>query len=778
MEIRKVAVIGSGVMGSGIAAHVANAGVPVVLLDIPSTEAGAARNAIADGALQRMLKTEPAPFMHPRNARLVSTGNLDDDLDMLADCDWIIEAVIERLDIKQSLYAKLDAVRKPGSVVSSNTSTIPLRDLVAQMPDAFRKDFMITHFFNPPRYMRLLEIVDGEHTRRDASEMVRNFCDRALGKGVVDCKDTPGFIGNRIGVYWLQCAVSEAFNMGITVEEADALIGAPAGIPNTGVFALVDLVGLDLMPHVLASMQASLPAEDAFAEYFDTPQLIQKMIADGYTGRKGKGGFYRLNRNDAGKRVKEAIDLNTGEYRPASKPRLAAVSAAKQGGLRALLSGDARDAAYAWTVLAKTLSYAASLVPEIADDIVAVDAAMKLGYGWKKGPFELIDELGADWFVEQLEARQMAVPTLIANAQGSSFYRVEHGQMQFLGVDGGQHDMRRGDGVLLLEDIKRAAGTPLARNGSASLWDIGDGVLCVEFHTKMNSIDHGVMAMLKIAIDTVSNQFKALVIYNEGTNFSVGANIGLAMFAANIAAWEQIEQTVIQGQQTYQALKYAPFPVVGAPAGMALGGGCEVLLHCDALTAHAETYMGLVEVGVGLVPAWGGCKELLGRWSTNPKAPQGPMPAVVKVFETVSVASVAKSAEQAKDYLFMRAGDTVVMNRDRVLAEAKAKALALAEGYQPPEPLEMTLPGPGGAAALHMAVDGFVKSGKATAHDQVVAAALARVLTGGRAGDFTVPLSESELLDLEREEFMALVRHADTQARIEHMLETGKPLRN
>ncbi|MFT5176833.1 MAG: 3-hydroxyacyl-CoA dehydrogenase, partial [Gammaproteobacteria bacterium] len=345
-------------------------------------------------------------------------------------------------------------------------------------------------------------------------------------------------------------------------------------------------------------------------------------------------------------------------------------------------------------------------------------------------------------------------------------------------VNGSQHDMRRADGVLLLEDIKRAAGKPLARNGSASLWDIGDGVLCVEFHTKMNSIDDGVMAMLKIAIDTVSSQFKALVIYNEGTNFSVGANIGLAMFAANIAAWEQIEQTVIQGQQTYQALKYASFPVIGAPAGMALGGGCEVLLHCDALTAHAETYMGLVEVGVGLVPAWGGCKELLGRWCTKPKAPGGPMPAVAKVFETVSVASVAKSAEQAKDYLFMRPGDTIVMNRDRVLAEAKAKALALADGYQPPEPLQMTLPGPSGAAALHMAVDGFVKSGKATAHDQVVAAALARVLTGGRAGDFTLPLSESELLDLEREEFMALVRHADTLARIEHMLETGKPLRN
>jgi 3-hydroxyacyl-CoA dehydrogenase len=443
-----------------------------------------------------------------------------------------------------------------------------------------------------------------------------------------------------------------------------------------------------------------------------------------------------------------------------------------------LLSGDGHDATYAWTVLAKTLCYAATLVPEIADDIVAVDAAMKLGYGWKKGPFELIDELGTDWFAEQLEARQMAVPSLVANARGVSFYHAERGKMQFLGVDGAQHNVRRADGVLLLEDVKRSAGKPVSGNDSASLWDIGDGVLCVEFHTKMNSIDADVMEMLKIATDIVSRDFKALVIHNEGSNFSIGANIGLAVFAANIAAWEQIERTVTQGQQIYQGLKYAPFPVVGAPAGMALGGGCEVLLHCDALTAHAETYMGLVEVGVGLVPGWGGCKEMLVRWSTNPKAPGGPLPAVAKVFETICVASVAKSAEQAKDYLFMRAGDIVVMNRDRVLAEAKAKALELAVDYRPPEQLEISLPGPSGAAALHMAVDGFVKSGKATAHDQVVSAALARVLTGGKDGDITVPVNENAVLELEREEFMGLVRNADTLARIEHMLETGKPLRN
>jgi len=774
MKIEKVAVIGAGVMGSGIAAHVANAGVPVVLLDIVAKDAPA-RSAIAEGAVARMLKADPSPFMHRRNARRITTGNLEDDLALVADCDWIIEAVIERVDVKRDLYARLDAVRKPGSVVSSNTSTIPLGDLVAPLPASFRRDFMITHFFNPPRFMRLLEVVDGPDTRRDASAAVRAFCDRALGKGVVECKDTPGFIGNRIGVYWLQCAVSEAFRMGVTVEEADALIGRPAGIPKTGVFGLVDLVGLDLMPHVLASMKASLPADDAFGEYFETPPLIEKMIADGYTGRKGKGGFYRLRR-DGATRVKEALDLASGEYRESRRPTLPALEAAKDGGLRALLGGDGRDARYAWTVIAKTLVYAASLVPEIADDVVAVDDAMKLGYGWKKGPFELIDELGAKWLAARLAEDGLPVPALLGLAGERTFYRVESGRLEYLDTSGAYRAVERPDGVLLLADVKRAS-KPVARNGSASLWDIGDGVLCLEFHTKMNAIDPGVMEMVRTAIERVADGRRALVVYNEGSNFSVGANLGLALFAANTAAWPQIEGIVRQGQETYAALKRAPFPVVGAPSGMALGGGCEALLHCDAVVAHAETYMGLVEVGVGLVPGWGGCKEMLLRAASAPGMPGGPMPAVSKVFETVSMASVAKSADQAREMLFLRADDEIVMNRDRVLAAAKARALALAGDYAPPEPATLRLPGPSGAAALDMAVDGFAKAGKATPHDRVVAGALGRVLTGGDA-DLLDELDEAALLALERSEFMALVRHPDTLARVEHMLETGRPLRN
>ena len=774
MSIKKVAVLGAGVMGSGIAAHVTNAGIPVLLLDIVP-EGANDRNTVAAGAVARMLKTEPAAFMHRKNASLVTVGNLEDDLDKLADADWIIEAVIERLDVKRDLYKKVDAVRKPGAVVSSNTSTIPMARLTEDMPEAFRRDFLITHFFNPPRYMRLLELVTAPETNSETAQTVREFCDRMLGKGVVECKDTPGFIGNRIGIYWLQVAVAEAMALGVSVEEADAVVGRPMGIPRTGVFGLLDLVGIDLMPHILKSLDETLSEKDAFREYAGTPPLIEKMIADGYTGRKGKGGFYRLKR-DGGKRVKEALDLTSGEYREAQKVTPASVEASKSGGLRALVTHDDNTGRYAWRVLAKTLHYAASLVPEIADDIVAVDEAMKLGYNWKQGPFELIDQLGAAWFADRLKADGMGVPALIERAGDGSFYRVADGRLEFLGVDGKHQALKRAPGVLLLSDIK-LAGEPVAKNASASLWDIGDGVLCLEFRSKMNALEPDTMAMIKNAVEIIPGGYKALVIYNEGSNFSVGANIGLALYAANIAAWNDIENMVRLGQEAYRALKHAPFPVVGAPSGMALGGGCEVLLHCDAVEAHAETYMGLVEVGVGLVPGWGGCKELLVRASADPKRPGGPMPPVIKAFETISMATVAKSAVEAKDHLYLRPDDGVVMNRDRVLAAAKDRALKLAENYTPPESVELSLPGPTANAAMKMAVDGFRKLGKATPHDEVVAGALAGVLSGGDT-DFTESLSEDASLELERSAFMSLIRHPGTQARMTHMLETGRPLRN
>jgi len=774
MSIKKVAVLGAGVMGSAIAAHISNAGIPVVLLDI-ATPGADDPSAIANGAVAKMLKTEPAPFMHKRNARLIQSGNFDDDLALLADCDWIIEAVIERLDIKQDLYAKVDGVSKAGAIVSSNTSTIPLADLTAKMSAEFQRNFLITHFFNPPRYMRLLEVVCGVATDPGVAALIRGFADQALGKGVVDCNDTPGFIGNRIGVYWLQCAVSEAFTMGVTAEQADALIARPMGIPKTGVFGLIDLVGLDLMPHIMASMDASLSESDAFREYFEIPPLIEKMIADGYTGRKGKGGFYRLNKS-GGKRVREVIDFTTGQYQSLTKPKLAAVKAAKEGGLRALVSFDDITGQYSWRVLAKTLAYTASLVPEIASDILAVDTAMKLGYNWRYGPFELIDKLGADWFAEKLAASGFDVPELVTKAAANGFYRIHEGQRQYLDTAGNYQDHCRAEGVMLLEDIKLGA-SPVAANSAASLWDLGDGVLCFETHSKMNSIEPGVMALLGKTLGIVPESYQALVIYNEGENFSVGANLGLALYAANMAAWTDIEQMVQQGQETYQALKHAPFPVVGAPSGMALGGGCELLLHCDAVVAHSETYMGLVETGVGLIPGWGGCTEMLGRWYDNKARPQGPMPPVAKVFETISVATVAKSAQQAMDYMFLRGTDEIVMNRDRLLARAKAKALEMVNGYQSPAPREFVLPGPSGKAALALAVEAFVKSGRATKHDAVVAGGLATILCGGDT-DVTDVIAPADLLALERREFMQLIRHPDTLARIEHILETGRPLRN
>jgi len=767
--INKVCVIGAGTMGAGIAAQVANAGVPVLLLDIVGKDTSD-RSGVAKGAVAKMLKAEPAAFMSRAAAKLVETGNVEDDLARVGECDWVIEAIIERLDLKQALYARLEPLLKPGAAVSSNTSTIPLAQLTEGRSHAFQRRFLITHFFNPPRYMRLLEVVTGPASDPALVARISDFGDRVLGKSIVACKDTPGFIANRIGTYWIQAGINAAFDLGLSVEEADAVITAkPTGIPKTGIFALIDLVGIDLMPHLMASLTSTLPADDPYRAIAKSHPRIEAMIAAGYTGRKGKGGFYRINR-EAGKR-KEAIDLASGEYHPAAKPKPPAAR-----DLAGLLAMPGAGGAYAWAVLGPTLAYAAGLVGTIADDIVGIDAAMKLGYGWKLGPFELIDQLGAAHFAELLGQHGAPVPAVLELAGTRGFYRVEGGKRQFLGLDGAYHDIVRPEGVLLLEDIKRAA-KPLKKNASAALWDIGDGVVVLEFSAKMNAFDADILALIEEVIPLVAKDFKALVIYNEGRTFSAGANLGLALFAANIAAWGEIEKMTAGGQRAFKALKYAPFPVVAAPFNMALGGGCEVCLNADVIQAHAETYIGLVEVGVGLIPGWGGCGELLDRWAKMSGAPKGPMPAVAKAFETISTAKVSKSAAEAKELGFLRPTDGITMNRDRLLADAKAKALALAENYAPPPPPSFRLPGAGGKAALAMAVDGFHKQGLASDYDLVVADHLADILTGG-AADVVDEVSEADLLALEREAFAALVRQNFTIDRIEHMLETGKPLRN
>lgn len=769
--IRKVGVVGAGTMGSGIAAQVANAGVPVILLDVVPKDS-ANRNAIAEGAIEKLLKAEPAAFMSKRAVRLVTAGNIEDDLGKLAECDWIIEAVVERLEVKQALYRRTEAIRGPGTAISSNTSTLPLWMLVRDMPETFVRDFLITHFFNPPRYMRLVEVVAGERTRSNVVDNVDYFADVALGKSVVRCKDRPGFIANRLGTYWITLGITEAIDAGMRVEEADAVVGRPMGIPKTGIFGLLDLVGLDLVPHVNASMALALPKSDAFHAVNRELPLISRMIAEGRTGRKGKGGFYRLSGRN-GRRVREAIDLVSGDYRPLEEVELPETEASD---LRALLDAPGRLGRYAWRVLGQTLAYAAGLLPEVADDIIAVDEAMRLGYNWKWGPFELIDRLGLDWVVQRWQQEGIAVPQLLTAASGRSFYRVQDGKQEFLGLDGDYRSIVRPEGVLLLADVKLRS-QPVARNRSAALWDVGDGVACFEFTTKSNALDDAIVALLSESIEIVSKRFKALVIYNEGENFSLGANLGLALFAANIAAWGEIEKLVAAGQRTYRALKYAPFPVVSAPSGMALGGGCEILLYSDAVQAHAETYAGLVECGVGLIPGWGGTAAMLERWSRSGKLPKGPMPAVAKVFEIVSTATVAKSAAEAKELLFLRPDDGITMNRNRLLADAKARALHMAPGYKAPEPSEFTLPGPSGRIALEMAAQGFARRGLATANDLVVASTLAGVLSGG-ATDPIDTISEAQILELERAGFMRLAKQEFTLARIEHTLETGKPLRN
>jgi 3-hydroxyacyl-CoA dehydrogenase len=774
MAISKVAVIGSGVMGGGIAAHVANAGVPVVLFDI--VPAGAKnRTVVAEQAIERLLKTDPAPLMHLDFARLITPANLEDHLGLLAECDWIVEAVPEKLEVKHATYAKIEAARKPGSIVSSNTSTIPLKDLVGGLPEAFQRDFLITHFFNPPRYMRLLEVVAGAKTRADAVKTIAEFCDVRLGKGVIRAKDTPGFIANRIGGMWIQSALQAAFELGLSVEEADAIMGRPFGMPRTGIFGLMDLVGIDLAPQVAASMQRTLPKDDPYLRIYQDRPLIARMIAEGYTGRKGKGGFYRLSKTEKG-RQREAIDLKTGAYRPTAEPQLAST---QERDPAALLKHEDRGGHYARRVLGLTLAYAAALVPEIADDVVAVDEAMRWGYTWKFGPFELIDEIGADHVIALLKAGGIAVPPLLERAAGKSFYRLRDGQLEHLTLDGGYAPVARRAGVQLLADIKRKT-KPVARNGSASLWDVGDGVLCLEFTSKMNALDTDSMAMLSRGLETVKKSngaFKAMVVYNEAENFSVGANVGLGLFAANVALWPFIEAGEMAGQNAYKELKYAPFPVVSAPAGMALGGGCEVLLHSAAVQAHAESYIGLVETGVGLVPGWGGCKELVLRQFANPRRPGGPIPPLMQAFEAIALAKVSRSAAEARDTLMLRPADAITMNRDRLLADAKAKALALANDYQPPKPQGVNLPGPTGAAALKLGVSELVHQGKATAYDAVVAEKLAEVLSGGDT-DITQETSEDQLLALERRAFQSLIREPKTLARIEHMLDTGRPLRN
>lgn len=780
-EIKKAVVVGSGVMGSGIAAQLANAGIEVTLLDIVPNdlEKGESRSKVAEGAIQKMLKTKPAPLMHKRNAKNISAGNLEDDLDKLGEADLIIEAIIENPKIKSDLYKTVDKHRKKGSIIGSNTSTIPLAELSDGQSEQFKKDFVITHFFNPPRYMPLLEVVTSNDNDPKAVQALEDFMDRKMGKTVIHCKDTPGFIANRVGTYWLTAAMTEAIDLGLTVEEADAVGGRPMGIPKTGVFGLIDLVGLDLMPHISESLNKNVPEGDDYRNIHRDLPLLEKMMEEGYTGRKGKGGFYRLNEVD-GKRVKEVIDISQDEisYSKAERPKVKSSKRSKKGGLQDLVSHKDKESQYAWNVLKKTLTYAASMIPQINDDLVAIDDAMKLGYNWKQGPFEMIDKMGVDFFINKLEAENYPIPEFLEKARGKSFYKTVNGQLQYLGVDGRYKNVERPDGVLLLSDIKRGS-KPLASNPCAKIWDIGDGVLCLEFTSPQNSLDPLNLHMMNKArkmIEKGKHGAKALVIHNEGQNFSVGANIKLAEIAANYGQHWAIDKLVDYGQSTYKKLKYADFPVVTAPSGMALGGGCEVSLHADAVVAHAETYTGLVEMGVGFIPGWGGCVEMLRRAINDPKSAKGPMPPIVKAFETIAMVKVSMSGEEAKSLSYFTKDDQIVMNKKRVLAEAKAKALELVDGYKAPEPEVWKLPGSAGRAALQMAVNDMYQRGFISSYAVALADQLAFVLTGGEKADGVTEIHEDDVRKLEADAFKRLVRDKRTLHRIQHMLKFNKAL--
>ncbi len=774
--IQRVAVIGSGVMGAGIAAHCANAGCEVLLLDI--VKEGGDRSAIAKTAVQQMAKSNPEMLMHKGNVKLISAGNIEDDLDKLSEVDWVIEVIVENLDIKTSLYASVSEHIGPDTIVSSNTSTLPRSELVEGMSSEMTSRFLITHFFNPPRYLPLLEVVTSPEVDDSVTERLCSFADERLGKRVIMCNDTPGFVGNRLGVYFIQRAFKATIDHGFTIEQADAMLGRPLGIPKTAVFGLMDLVGIDLSVHVIESLVSHLPEDDPFHDIVGTGEdIIQKMIADGYIGRKGKGGFYRLNK-EGGKRIKEARDLTTGEYAPAD--RKAAFPSARMGkqGLGPLMDYPDEGAAFVSDILLDSLAYAAHLVPDVTDDVHSIDSAMKAGFNWKRGPFEMMDSIGAASMVERLEASGRTVPTFLRTAaDNGSFYSIEDGEIQRLAPDGSMVAVDRPESTITVADLKRR-GKPLKRNGSASIWDMGDEILLVEYHSKMNAMDPMNIEMLVNAVDLAESEgWKGIVIGNDGPNFCAGANLGLVLFAVNLAAWKDVEDFIAAGQDTYQAVKYCEVPVVAASAGMCLGGGAEVLMHCDAIQAHAESYIGLVEVGVGIIPAWGGCKELMGRLRDFGLVPEGPMGAVMKAFEYIGTAQVAKSAEQARSMGFIGPSDGITMNRDRLLADAKARALELSSGYEPPEPRTYSLPGPTGRTALELAVRDLALSGQATPHDVVVTNELAWILSGGDT-DMTETTEEDDILAMEREAIGRLGRHEDSLARMEHMLETGKPLRN
>lgn len=801
-RIEKAAVLGAGTMGAQIAAHLANAGVPTILLDIAprdltpeeqkkglTLESPQVRNRIARNGFEAAKKGKPAAFFTPDNAALVTVGNFDDDLAKLKDRDLIVEAVVENLDIKRSLYGRVEQHRKPGSIVASNTSGIPIHLLAEGRSDDFKQHFLGVHFFNPPRYLHLVEIIRTEWTKPEVSCFLYGFLDERLGKGVVPAKDRPNFIANRIGTFGALYTIKTMLEDGYSIEEVDKMTGPAVGRPKTATFRTFDLVGLDVFTHVIKNLYENLP-DDEERDMFVVPEVLAQMVQRGLLGNKTKGGFYRKQKGEGGKNEFWSLDTATLDYRPSQKVKLPALDMAKNiedlpERIKGLVWGKDRVGAFLWKTITKTLTYAAKRIPEIADNVVEVDRAMRWGFGWELGPFEVWDAIGVEKSVARMKEEGIAVPSNVEAmlaAGATSFYKNESSQQSYFDFNQGKYvPLADPPGVLILKSIKDRTGV-IKKNSGASLIDIGDGVACLEFHSKMNAIGGDTLQMLKFALGEVDKNFVGLVVGNQGPNFCVGANIMLMLMEAQEENWEELDMMARVFQQSTMSLRYSPKPVVVAPFQMVFGGGCEMVLHADRVRASAETYIGLVEVGVGIIPAGGGTKELLLR--TLDLIPKGtsdadPFPFVKRAFETIALAKVATSAEEARALGFLSADDTISMNADRLIADAKKEVLALAaSGYvQPQQRTDIVALGETALATLKLGIHQMKRAGYISDHDAEIGTQLARILTGGDLNHPTL-VSEQYLLDLEREAFLKLVSTRKTQERIAHMLKTGKPLRN
>ena len=778
-NIEKVAVLGAGVMGAQIAGHLANAGIPSYLFDI--------NDELAKNGVDSLTSLKPAPLYKPKNAELVTSCTYDNDIEKIAEVDWVLEAVVERLDIKEKVYNNLLPHLKDTAILTSNTSGIPLTDLTSSLPDDVKQRFMITHFFNPPRYMQLLELVRGEQTSDETYNTLVEFGESVLGKGIVHAKDTPNFIGNRIGVYGMMATMNLAIKQGLTVEEVDKLTGPISGRPKSATFRTADVVGLDTMRHVSKTTYEKA-LDDEERDMFIIPDILNQLIDSGRLGQKTKAGFYKKNED----RSIHSVDFKTGEYTPQEKVRFDCFRIAKDrqklpDKLKALCYGDDRGSKYFWEITAKTLIYSANRIPEISDDIVNIDNAMKWGFGWEKGPFESWDAIGVQKSVDRMKTEGKKVPSWILDMLESgrdTFYTTENGEQTYwCPIEKHPVTIKSNPKVINLA-IYKTCNKTLKRDLSASVNDLGDGILNVEFHSilqpTLNPIDGSYIEMINFALDLIeTGDYKSMVLGHQGANFCAGANLNLILELCQNNMWDELDFAIKTLQDTTQRIRFSKGPIVAAPFQLALGGGVEIVQPAAHRVVAAETYMGLVEVGVGLIPGGGGNLRMILNAMDGGTGRMGAFQKIQKTFETVGFAKVATSADEAKHLGYLKKDDTVILNRDYLIQTAKDKAIELTEGYQPPTYRDdLKLPGAGGRTALSMALKGFKMQGKISEHDMKIGEKLAFVMTGGDKAGLTKSVDEQYLLDIEREAFVSLCGEKLSQDRISYMLKKGKPLRN